>query len=124
MFSAPSTSLVASAGRYLTVGQLDRVGAERLDHVEHQLGLLNSDAQALHVGQRADRPDAVVDRSCAGIVERQADETVALETGQDLVADRAVEHFVQVVERTEQERQRQHIGGRHQEADRRRHWCD
>ncbi len=107
------------AGRHLAVGQFDRFGAQRLDHVEHQVGLLDANAQALHVRERPHRPDAVVDRARAGVVEGQADKTVARETAQDLFADRPVKHVMQVGGRAEQEGQGEHIGGRDQRADRR-----
>ena len=42
-----------------------------------------------------------------------------LETGENVVADRAVEHVVQVVDRAEQEGQRQHIGFGNEAAERR-----
>ena len=62
---------------------------------------------------------AVVDRPRSGIVEGQADKTMALEAGQNLVADRLIEHLVKMIEGAEQERQREHVGGGYQRADRR-----
>ena len=106
-------------GRYLPVRKLDRFGAERLDHLDHQLRLLHPNSQALHVRQGADRPHAIINRPRAGIVERQADKTMALRARQDLVADRVIEHLVQMIERAEQERQREHVRRRNQRSDRR-----
>ena len=75
-------------GQHLPVGQFDRLGAERPDHRGHLLGLLHPDPQSLEVRHRGDRAHAVVDRAGAGIVKRQADESIRLETAQDFVADR------------------------------------
>ena len=60
---------------------------------------------------------ARVDRTRAGIVEGQADETVGLERGQDFLADRAVDDLVEVIGGPEQERQRQHVQHRRDIAD-------
>ena len=70
-------------GQHLPVGQFDRLRAERADHRGHLLGLLHPNPQPLEVGHRGDRADVVVDRAGAGIVERQADEPIGLETAED-----------------------------------------
>ena len=107
------------AGRDLPVRQLDRLGAECPDHVDHQLRLLDPYSQALHIGKRAHRPNAVVDRARSRVVKRQPDETMALRARQDLLADRLIKHFVQVIERAEQKRQRKHVRRRNDRPDRR-----
>src|SRR5215208_4796055 len=97
------------AGHHLPVGQRHRRHAERLEHVGHEVRLLDADAQAFQILELPDRTDAVVDRARAGIVEGQADEAAGVEALQDVVADRAVEDPVQVIDRAEQERQHEHV---------------
>ena len=80
---------------------------------------LTMNPQPLHIGDGTDRPDAVVDRSRSGIVEGQADKSVGLETIQNFVADRTVQHLFDMLDRTEQKRHCQHIHRRHEVADQR-----
>ena len=68
---------------------------------------------------RADRADAVVDRARAGIVKRQADKSVRLEAAQDFVADRPVQHLLQMLDGAKQKRHREHIHRRHEGPDQR-----
>src|SRR5258705_3975698 len=86
------------SGKDLAIRQFDRLSAERLDHVRHQFRLLHAKPQTLDVGDGADRPDAVVDRSGPGIVKRQADKSVRLEAVKYLIADRAVQHLLQMLD--------------------------
>src|SRR3954468_424058 len=97
------------AGHHLPVGQRHRRHAERLEHVGHEVRLLDADAQTLQILELPDRTDAVVDRARAGIVEGQADEAAGVEALQDVVADLAVEDAVQVIDGAEQERQHEHV---------------
>src|SRR5947209_7850052 len=90
-------------GGDLPVGKLDRLGAERAHHLRHQFGLLHAQPQTLEVGQRADRSHAVVDRACSRIVKGEADEPVWFEAAENFVADRAIEYFLQMLGRAEQE---------------------
>jgi len=107
------------AGEDLAIGHLDGFRAERPDHLRHQLRLLHTDAQALEVGERANRPDAVVDRSRAGIIEGETDESVGLEAVEDFISDRAVKHLLQMLDGPEQKRHRQHIRRRDESSDQR-----
>ncbi len=106
-------------GENLSVGQFDRFGAKRPHHVGHQRRLLHAQPQPPEVGDGADRPDAVVDRARAGIVEGEADKSVGLEAVEDFAADRAVQHLVQVRGGAKQERHRQHVHRRHEIPDQR-----
>ena len=107
------------AGQHLAIGQFDRIGAQCLDHVRHQFRLLHANAKSLEIGERTHRAHAVIDRTCAGIVEGEADESERFEAVQDLVADRAVQHLLHMLDRAEQERHRQHIHRRHEVPDQR-----
>src|SRR3984957_4075204 len=106
------------AGLDLAVGQLHRLRTQRANHLGHQLGLLDADAQPLEVREGVDRLLAVVDRAGAGIVKRQPDEAVLLEARENLVADRAVHHRMQVLDRAEQEGQRERVRDRNERAER------
>ena len=64
-----------------------------------------------------DRPDAVVDRARAGIIERKADEAIGFEACKDLVADRSIQHLLLMLDGAEQKRHRQHIHRRHDGSD-------
>ena len=63
--------------------------------------------------------DAVVDRSRPGIVKRQTNKSIRLEAVQDFVADRAVQHLLQMLNGAKQKRHRQHVRRRHEGSDQR-----
>src|SRR5579863_5702046 len=111
--------LGGKSGENLPIGQFDRFGAERLDHVGHQFGLLDANSQALHVRNRADRFYAVVDRPRAGIVEGEADETEGLEAVKDLLSDRAIQYLLQMFDGAEQKWHSQYIHCGHEGSDQR-----
>ncbi|MCY1296082.1 hypothetical protein D9M70_454520 [compost metagenome] len=80
-----------------------RVGAEGLHHRDPEVGLLHADLQPLEIGQFLDRLFGRVEGTGAGIVEGETDQTVRLESGENLLADRAVDRLVHVLGRAEQE---------------------
>ena len=115
----PVDQLRRQRGQHLPVRQHHRLRAERLHHPDHQIGLLHPDLQALEIRQAADRLRAGIDRARPGIVIGQPDETVGLDRRQDVVADRAIDHLVEMVDRAEQERLRKDAQGRRIVPDRR-----
>ena len=106
------------AGVDLAVGHRRRVGAERFHHRDEQVRLLHADLHALEVGQPLDRLLRGVDGARATVVEGQPDHALAGHGGQDLVADRAVEHVVHVLDRAEHEGQRDRDGLGHHVVER------
>ncbi|MNT42734.1 hypothetical protein D3C72_1791670 [compost metagenome] len=111
----------------VVLGRIDQAGLERgvdlahrhrrgvaahgFHHGDGQVGLLHADLQALGVGQRLDGLVARVHGARATVVPGQPHEAGALARAQDLIADLAVQHLVQVVLGSEQEGQRGHARG-------------
>ena len=81
------------------------IGAERVHHVDEDVGLDDAELHALEIRRRVDRLLGIVEGARAGIVEGERHQAVRLERLQDLVADRAVHRLVHVIDRAEDEGQ-------------------
>ena len=96
-------------GKHFANGHGRGVGPHGAGQGHPQVGLLHADLHALGVGHGTHRFFAV-NGPGAGIVISQQDEALRFAVFGNFVANRAVQHLVQVVHRAEQERQGRDVG--------------
>ena len=87
------------------------IGAHGADQRHPQVGLLDTDFQALGIGDGLDRLLGV-DRARAAVVEGQADKASTLAALEDLIAGRAIQGLAHVLDRAEEEGHGGHHGER------------
>ena len=95
----------------LAEGDRHRIGAQRIDHRDIEVGGGHADLEPAQVLGRGDRAAHVVEAACAGIVDAQANQIVRFERGHDLVAHFAVDHAAHMRDRIEHKGQAE--GQRH-----------